>query len=68
MNIKTSRVEILFFIAVQFSCAARENYGGVTTEYMHSMSSYFVGIKIWAVSMLSLSRLYTTFLMCFVTR
>jgi len=35
---------------VQLSCAVRVNYAGVKTKYIRSMSSYFVGIMIWAVS------------------
>jgi len=66
LNIKTNDSEKLTFISVQFSCATRVNYAGITTDFMYSMSSYFVGIKIWAVSLLSLSLLgLVVFFACF---
>ena len=41
---------VLVCVHVQFSCAARVNFAGVITEYVHSVTSYFVGIKVSAVS------------------
>jgi len=65
LNIKTNDSEKLTFISVQFSCATRVNYAGITTDFVYSMSSYFVGIKIWAVSLLSLSLLGLVLLVVF---
>ena len=66
LNIKSNDSEKLTIICVQFSCATRVNYAGITTDFMYSMSSYFVGIKIWAVSLLSLSLLgLVVFFACF---
>jgi len=39
------------------SCAVRINYAGEKTQYVYSETSYFVGIKVWAVS----SRIYSNF-------
>jgi len=66
LRIKTNGSEKLWSVSVQFSCAARVNYAGVTTEFVYSMSSYFVGIKTWAVSLLSLLRWHSLLLQMFL--
>ena len=38
-------------VLAQFSCAVRVNYAGVTTEYVHSVRRFYVGIKVWVVSL-----------------